>query len=293
MNASVKRFYLIAGLLLCTALSSTAQISIKFDSFPFQNFSKPIEGLENAEVSSNATTIGVAHTFTLKPQRTELEIGLSWERREFSYRGFSGEAPDIDALHSAELSFTLTHAISEKWSLMAIVTPGLASDLHGDVTKDDFNFQTVIAGIRRVNSRFAYGFGAVYSTQFGEPIPLPVLLFDWNNGGKLSWLTILPVSSELWYAHSDRFHIGMVMGVSGNKYQGDPERYDVDDPELQYSVITVGPSARVALGGGTLLQIEGGVVPYHKFEFFDGSKEEESFNLKSSAFMRFGLQVGI
>ena len=174
-----------------------------------------------------------------------------------------------------------------------MVTPGLASDLHGVLKADDFNFQTVLAGVRRVGPQFSYGLGMVYSTQFGKPIPLPLLLLDWNNGGKLSWYTILPVSSELWYAQSDKFHIGMVGGVSGNKYQGDSKRYDVNDPELQYTLVTVGPSARYAIGNALMLHAEAGITPYHRFEFFDGSDKQESYSLESSAYFRFGLQLGL
>ncbi len=293
MKFFANRFILIASLFLFFTPPSSAQLSVKFDGVPFQNFSDPNPGLEDAKVATNSTTLGYAHSFALNPERTQLEIGLSWERREFSYRRFPDGSPDIDVLHGAELSFNLTHALSQKWSLLAMVTPGLASDLHGKLNSNDFNVQAVLAGIRRASPQWAYGVGVVYSTQFGDAIPLPVLLADWNNGGKLSWFTILPVSSELWYAKSDRFHMGMLFGVNGNKYQGDPNRYETDDPELQYTLVTVGPSARVALGERMMFQVEAGVVPYHRFEFFDGSKKVDSLSLESSAFMRVGIQLGM
>ncbi len=283
---------LILVLFACTTLYAQAQISLTFDAFPYQNFSNPPGGLESAEVYSNATALSVSYPFLFNEQRTQLALGLSWERREFQYRGFNDETPNINALHAGELSLTLTHRLNDRWSLLGIVTPGLASDLKGTLNAEDFNFQAVAAGIWQKSPNLALGFGAVYSTQFGEPIPLPALLFDWNNGRKLSWMTILPVSSEFWYAHSDRAHFGLMLRVEGNDYQGDPNRYDANDPQLRYSVVKVGPSARFGLGHGLSLQVDGGFVPYHRFEFFDGDTEVASFNVKESAYLRFGFTFG-
>ena len=286
-----KLLNLLAGMVLVTALPAAAQIGITFDAFPYQNFSKPIPGAEDAEVQSSSARLDLSFPLMAR-QRTQLDVGLSLERRSFQYRGFGNKDPDIDAAYGSQLSFTLMHGLSEKWTLMTIVTPGLASDLRGDLSVDDFNFQAIVAGIKTVSPRFTYGVGVAYSTQFGEPIPLPVLLFDWNNGKKLSWKTILPISSELWYAHSSRLHLGMLLGVTGNSYQGNPERYDVDDPEMRYSVVTIGPSARIAVTPGVLMQIDAGFTPYHRFEFFDGSEKLESYNVKSNAFLRLGLRFG-
>ncbi len=283
---------ILLGLLVTTSFPSNAQISLTFDALPYQNFSDPISGLEPSEVYSNATKIDISYPFVLRPEQTVLQVGLSWERRAFEYRRFPEEDPNINSIHDAQLTLMITHTLSEKWSLLGFVIPGVASDLKGDLTGEDFNFQAVFAAIRKVGPRFSYGIGLAYSSQFGEPIPLPVLMFDMNNGKKLSWLTILPISSEFWYAHSMRVHLGILLEVQGNQFQGDPNRYDVDDPQLIHSIVTMGPSARFAFLNGLFLQVDSGVVALHRFEFYDGDTEAASFNLKPSAYLRMTLSFG-
>ena len=289
---SKNAFLILLGLLIAPSFPSIAQISLSFDALPYQKFSDPGSGLERSEIFSNATKIDISYPFVLRPEKTVLQVGLSWEWRQFEYRRFPDGDPDINGIHDGQLTLMMTHILSEKWSLLGIAIPGLASDLKGSLTSDDFNFQVVLAAIRKAGPRFSYGFGVVYSTHFGEPVPLPVLMIDVNNGKKLSWLTILPISSALWYAHSNRFLLGILLEVQGNQYQGDPTRYDVDDPELIYSIVTVGPSARFAFQGGIFLQIDSGVVALHRFEFYDGNTEAASYNLKPSAYLRMTLGFG-
>lgn len=285
-------FTLIIVLFALVPAQSYAQISISFDALPYQNFSKPDVGLENAEVLSRTTNFSIGYPFMLNEGRTMLGVELSWATRQFEYSGFPAGGPGVDALHEGGLMLTLMHPINEKWSFLGIVAPALASDLHGDLTKEDFNFQVIAAGIRKVSPRFTYGIGAAYSTQFGEPIPLPVALIEWNNEKKLSWRTILPISSEFWYAHSNRVELGLILNVDGNDFQGDPGRYEVDDPQLRYSVTTFGPTARFALANNLFLQVDAGIVPYQRFEFFDGRDKQASFNIKESAFARISFSYG-
>ena len=103
-------------------------------------------------------------------------------------------------------------------------------------------------------------------------------------------MTILPVSSEFCYVHSERVHLGLLLSVGGNKYQGDPDLFAVDDPEMRYSVVTIGPSARLAVSRGFFFQVDVGVTGYHRFEFYDGSDKISTFNLRPSPFLRAGIR---
>ena len=176
-----------------------AQISITQDFFPSQNFSKPAAGLSDAKIQLRAVSISVALPLVFSEGRTVLTNQIYYRRQDFSYKEFSGSNPSINDIHDLNYTFTLQHGLSEKWALLAIITPGLASDFEATPSPDDFNFQVVTAFIRQFSPQFPFGFGAVYSTQFGQPIPLPVLAINWNNGENIRWDTILPVRSEFWY----------------------------------------------------------------------------------------------
>ena len=146
--------------------------------------------------------------------------------------------------------------------------------------------------IRQLRETVSYGIGVAYSTDFGQPFPLPVLAFNWNNGSTLSWENILPVSSELWYRASERLRLGAVLGLEGGNFRGDPDIFGVANPELRYSVLMVGPSASYQLSSAMQFRIDSGLIGHHRFEFFDGDEEAASFNVKPSAFLRAAIQLG-
>ena len=269
--------------------------SASYDVFPYQNFKDPkIKGepgidLKESQIQSNAITLSAAYPRVFSKGRTFLVSEIYYQRREFGYKSFTGGNPPLHDIHTVNFTLGLQHSISPKWTILTNVTPGLASDFESDVSSDDFYFETVLIFIRQFGERFSFGFGAAYSTQFGEPIPMPVLAFDWNNGKKLSWSTILPVNSEFWYQSSDKFGLGLVLGSDGNNYHGDPVLFGVANTQLRYSVMTFGPSARYHLSSWLQLTMDTGFIGFHRFEFYDSDFEEGSFNMKPSIFFRFGL----
>ncbi len=109
-------------------LPLAAQVSASIDVFPYQQFSDPEAGLEESELFSSAIRLEISFQFVLAEDRTQLDVGLSYERREFSYRHFPSGDPDIEDIHAGGIPVTLQHMFSEKWSVMATVNPGLASD---------------------------------------------------------------------------------------------------------------------------------------------------------------------
>ncbi|GAB5521234.1 MAG: hypothetical protein RhofKO_34850 [Rhodothermales bacterium] len=284
--------FAILTLFAVTLLPVKAQVTLTFDTVPYHSLSDPGLGLEETEVLSNTTTLAFAYPIRLRSSRTQLRVGFVGEYREFEYRGSARRTPNIHDLYAGGLSLHLTHSLSARWSLLSIVTPGVASDFRAKLRDDDFNIQAVVAAIRHMSPNFSFGIGAAYSTQFGQPVPIPVVLLDWNNGKRLRWTTFLPSSSELWYAHSVQARFGMIAQVTGNNFQGDPARYPTGDPQLRYAVVTVGPSAHVVLAPTMALQVDAGVVPYQRLELYDGTAEIESFGLKESAFLRLGFHWG-
>jgi hypothetical protein len=195
-----------------------AQISLIHDFFPSQNFSKPAAGLNNAKIQSRSVSISVAFPLIFSEGRTVFNKKIYYKRRDFSYKGFPGGNPSINDIHDLNYTLTLQHGLSAKWGLLAFVTPGLASDFESSLSSNDFNFQAVTVFIRKFRPQFSFGFGTVYSTQFGQPFPLPVLAINWNNGKNLRWDTILPVSSTFRYTPTPKLDLGLALGLDGNNY---------------------------------------------------------------------------
>ena len=80
--------------------------------------------------------------------------------------------------------------------------------------------------------------------------------------------------------------------MSGGQYHGSPERYAAGNPQMRYSVATVGPSVKLHLSKGLHFTVDGGVTVLRRFEFFDGDTKKNSLDLKDGGFVKAGIQFG-
>ena len=76
-------------------------------------------------------------------------------------------------------------------------------------------------------------------------------------------------------------------------FHGDPAIYEVANPELRYTIMTVGRAAIISLSKHVQLNIEVGMIGLHRFEFLDSDTNEASFDLKPSQYVRAGFQYGM
>jgi hypothetical protein len=266
--------------------------SASYEVFPFQNFKDPEIGLRDAKVHTNVMSFGGSYPLVFSQGKTILVNELFYQRRDFDYKDFPEGDPALNHLHAAHYMLMLQQTLSEKWSLWALVMPGLASDLEAKLSIDDFNLQAAAIFVRQFSERFSLGFGAAYSTLFGVPLPLPVLVFDWNNGSNLKAEGSLPSNLEFWYRPGPVLDLGLLLEVDGNNYRGDPSIYEVPNPEFRYSVLTFGPASRIHLSQWLHLLVKGGMLTSYHFEFWDGNDKVGTFNLKPSGFLAVGLQFG-
>lgn len=269
-------------------------ISVNWDFFPYQNFDKPPSGFENTEIRINRADAQITYPLVFSEGKTVLVNQLSYQHFEARYKNWpiGTEASGIDILYAAQYTLMLQQVLSEKWSIWTILTPGMASDLHGEISKDDFNLQTALVFIRKVSPRFSYGIGAAYTTAFGMDTPLPVLAVDWNNGSNLMLSAIIPTNVDLWIQAATRVRLGLNVKVEGNEYHGDPEVFGVADPRLRYSVVKLGSTVKYYMSKQMNFNIQGGYIGLHRFEFFDKDAKAASYDMKRSFYLRAGVEYG-
>ncbi len=88
---------------------------------------------------------------------------------------------------------------------------------------------------------------------------------------------------------------GLLAALDGNQFHGAESNYiaaGVKNPQLRYSVATLGPTLKYNLTKGMQLMISGGMTFLRRFEFYDGNDKEDSLDLKSSGFIKAGIQFG-
>ncbi|HWR84204.1 MAG TPA: DUF6268 family outer membrane beta-barrel protein [Candidatus Deferrimicrobium sp.] len=277
---------------------SGPSLSVTYDLLPYQDFDDPVIDtvvgtdttfLDHPQAQLRKLRASLSYPIVFSEGRTVLVNDLTYQLIEFKYRELSFP---LERLQSASYTLMLQHRLSQKWSVWALGTPSLASDLGAEVTQRDFNFQAAAVFIRHFSERLSLGFGAAYTTQFGSGEVVPILAFDWNNGKNLMAKAILPASLEFWYRPVAAVDLGLLLSGDGNNFRGDPDVYHVADPELRYTMLTVGPAARIRLAKYVRLNIEGGLIGLHRFEFFDGDTEAASHDLKPSQYARIGLNFG-
>ncbi|UCC44705.1 MAG: hypothetical protein JSU65_01895 [Candidatus Zixiibacteriota bacterium] len=272
-------------------------VSISYDVIPFQKMDDPIVNtitdsdttyFNDPRVRLRKLRATFSYPVAFAQGKTVLVNNFSYQLIEFDYKNW--DYP-LKRLHAASYTLMLQQRLSQKWSMWALGTPSIASDLEAEVSEDDFNIEIVGVFIRHFSQQLSVGAGVAYTTQFGSGEWVPILAFDWNNGKNLMVRAIIPTSLEFWYRPGPRVDLGLIVSGDGNSYRGDPEIYGVEDPELRYTMMTVGPAAKIHLTKLLQLNIEAGLIGLHRFEFYDGNVESGSYDLKLSQYLRIGLRV--
>jgi hypothetical protein len=177
--------------------------------------------------------------------------------------------------------------------LLVVASPGIASDLNGDFSSDELTFEAVLGFIRQFSADLSLGFGAAYVRDFGEPLPLPFIFFDWKVTPSIQAKGIVPQNLELVYGVNPKVDLAVAVKVAGNRYHGDPETWDTDNPQLKHTIATVGPTARIHLSKWIHLSLEGGYVFVHNFEFLEGDETANSLDLEPAGYVRAGFMLGM
>ena len=121
---------------------------------------------------------------------------------------------------------------------------------------------------------------------------MPFAILQWMSGASYKVALFLPIHAEFWYLPTESVELGLAARVGGDQYHGEPARYLVENPQMRYSVVTVGPSVKLRLSKGFRLTADAGMTLLRRFEFFDGDDEAASYNLKNGPFVKAGIQFG-
>ena len=157
---------LIIGGTLEINAEAEPSFSVTYDILPYQDFDEPIIDT----VAGKDTTFFSHPQVQLRKLRGSLSLpSVLWNGRtvlinDFSYQLIEFKYRELDfpleRLQSASYTLMLQHRLSQRWSVWALGTPTLASDLQAEISQNDFNFQAAAIFIRHFSERFSLGFGA-------------------------------------------------------------------------------------------------------------------------------------
>lgn len=268
-------------------------ISYGYEYFPYVKLADPIPGVEDLEIQASAWNAGAAFPLKFAEGKIMMLNRVQYQRVDFHYKNFPAGGTEINQAQSIQFTSFLIDSLSEKWGMIVVMTPGLASDFEGKLSMDDFTLQAVFGFIRKYTKNFKLGFGLAYTRDFGSPLPLPFLYVDWKISPDISAGGLVPVDMQIVYKVSSMIDLGFSMKVRGDRYHGNPDRYDVDNPQLEYSEGTLSPFADINFTKWIHLHLEGGYAAYRNMEFLDGNKSAASYDLEQTGYVRLGLVLGM
>lgn len=295
-------FVILAILLAVTGKDLPAQqvigASVGYEAFPYARLAVPAPEVRDMEIQTCSWRGGAVFPLLFADGRVILLNQLNYRRVDFNYRNEPEDGLEIDQAQSIEYTAFLVDSLSETWKIVAVLTPGFASDFETKISSDDFTFQGAFGFIRRIGENFSLGFGAAYIRDFGPPLPLPFLYLDWDKSEKLNLTGIVPSNLDLTYHIVPKVDLGFSFKVGGNRYHGNPNKFKdeegnpIENPQMEYSEGTISPIAKIQLLEWVRLDVEGGYAFYRNFEFLDGDDSKGSFDLERSSFLRVGLTLG-
>jgi hypothetical protein len=273
--------------------SPPPSINFGFDYFPAKLMTEPVApGADDLQMQIDNWMIGFSLPFQ-KNESSTVTHSLEYNRLSINYLNSIPEIePLVETTHAFQYSLVWKKTLNKKWDLLTIVNPGLASDFQGKLSKDDLILTVAVVGIRKYSDRLAIGYGLGYNPNFGTHHPMPVLALRWNNGKNMKIETIFPVNFSFAYRPNPVFDLGIDMTLQGSSYHGDPDKYDTENPQLRYSVAKGGPNVTFNISPWLHLKCTGGFTFLRRLEFYDGSTEAGTFDIKQSGFLSFNLIVG-
>lgn len=297
---NIRKFFLYFVLCLLPAGTSSnalAQqvigVSGGYEYFPYVELADPGADVEDLEIQTSSWALGVAFPFDFAKGKITMLNHVNYRRVDFEFRHLPEEGIEVDQAQSIEYTLFLIDSLSARWSMIAALTPGFASDFEGEVSSDDFTLQAVFGFIRRYSENLSLGAGVAYLRDFGDPLPLPFIYFDWSNGSNFSVNGIVPQNVDVSYKLNPKIDLGFLLKIGGNRYHGDPDKYPVDNPQMEYSEGTVSPAVQIHFLEWVHLNVEAGYAFYRNFEFLDGDVTHESYDLKKTGYLRTTFVLGM
>jgi len=183
----------------------------------------------------------------------------------------------------------LIQVLKNRWKIIAIATPTLASDFVENISSDDFLMQAYFNVSKRATKYFEYGFGFVFTTRFGRPIVLPTITGIYRKDN-WSMFAVLPVQLGI-YRHYKNSKLGMRYMVNGNFYNfSNNITPSVNLEKVSYSRINLGPEYDVKLFKALHLNLQAGITLRNRLEPQDPSG---SVVLDLSTNEKFFFSVGL
>lgn len=306
-SPSVRTLIVASGALLLVAAPAAAQdlprptVRLEGCFVAASTFADPPEAAltsSGSEVETATAAASFMYPVVLGGGHSLLFLEAGWRELRLSRQDWPAEiSRDVDRLHEVSASVTGRTMLGTHWALTARVTPMLASDFRGSGVSDgDFKIQGAVIAECALGPNWTLGAGAAYSSTFGKPLPLPLLVVRYTSE---RWLIDGTLPSGLMAVRHLSRHLdaGLSMTAEGSLFHIPtvyPESQGIDDPQLQYIAVFAGPLLSIRPTAGSTMTFRGGVA-YQSLRLFDGTTEIPStdYDLDLNVFARVSFEIAL
>jgi hypothetical protein len=249
-----------------------------------------------AELESQVVGAFVRLPLKFKNQKTVLMNTLRYARvQQIAYNSqLFLDAKRTSNLHLIAYSPMLIQSLGGKWSILAGITPSIASDLKEKLSSDDFLVQASLLASAKLNEKWTLGGGAVYTTQLGDPRFLPALQLRYLHN-KHFINVLLPSYMNYLYrvGQAEKLRLGIRLETNGGKFNVINSDYTQVFPntidKIIYSRVNMGAVVHFQATETILLEAFGGLGAARKFELRDEADKNFKADAENGGFFNFGI----
>lgn len=175
-------------------------------------------------------------------------------------------------LHAVKGVIGVDQRIGKRWELVLLGEAGLASDFVDSVGSNDLLLSATGFVTYAFGDSFKLGAGALYDRRTGELAPLPAVLLKLKLGERFRIRGFAPVWLTAEYHCLDWLDVGVRSNLDGNRFHLGQATWNLDQAELAYSNLTVGPKVTFNFTDWLHLDVYAAGAVYRRFEVFQNDE---------------------
>jgi hypothetical protein len=269
--------------------------SVSVSNVDFDGTSDP--SLNDLSIWTDTRFVRASYPMMLQGGRTYVDLQPGFQRIQFRHDDWTVEAPRPSDAYIIDLTILAQRQMSSRWSLVGQATPALKSGLEEELKSEDFAIEAAVLASRQSGDHWVLGFGVAYTTNFGTPIPIPLLQLEhegtlWSGGPAWRGSALLPSTLETWVLPAPRLELGVQLRTLGDRHHLTDDGSALRQPYSDYFDTVVGPTVIVHLTPWLKVDVESGVSIYRQMQITDGRDEVVSFEPNQAAFLRWQVTLG-
>jgi len=266
---------------------------IEYEYFPSAGVSGPSSGGAPSEARFQAARASL----TLPAPVGKSTLLLPALRYQVLDVGQAGAQPPagrdpVEALHSLQLSLGVFQQLGEQWSMFGQVGGGIAGDLSGELSSDDWVVSATVLGLWTFEHSFTLGGGIGYDRRTGNVAPLPLIAVNWEPSSNVLLRGVLPQFVSLRYRPEEHLTLALDSGLDGERYHLSRELVVADHAEVAYSVIKVGPSVTLHWTKWLHTRLNGGMALHRRFDMYLDDRSQGDLDVSSGPYAGLELWLG-